>query len=200
MRVISCNLASSCTHVRFFLGGLNQVYNVWSYMQIVFVLKKERKSYFATKHFQSQSDPLHILSGVIVVNFLSQVIFIFHLFQPHQHRLPYPKTKEKQKLPEIKKLTTAVGVKYTKFGGFAKPCIKKAKELCCNNNVQCTHSGIITCTSILNLLSKLRYMTPCLYHFMNKIWCFCLRDFYRVPKCDVIENEICEIMRFVKIL
>ena len=96
-------------------------------------------------------------------------------------------------------MTTAVGVKYTKFGGFAKPCIKRAKELCCNNNVQCTHSGIITCTGILNSLSKLQYMTPCLYQFMNKIWCFCLRDFYRVPKCDVIENEICEIMGFVKI-
>ena len=34
--------------------------------------------------------------------FLSQVIFIFLLFQLHQHILPYPKTKEKQKLPEIK--------------------------------------------------------------------------------------------------
>ena len=78
-----------------------------------------------------------------------------------------------------------------------KLCIKKAKELCYNNNVQCTHSGI-TCTGILNSLSKLQYMTSCLYQFMNKIWCFCLRDFYRVPKCDVIENEICEIMGFVK--
>ena len=38
----------------------------------------------------------------VVVNFLSQVIFIFLLFQLHQHILPYPKTKEKQKLPEIK--------------------------------------------------------------------------------------------------
>ena len=38
----------------------------------------------------------------VVVNFLSQVIFIFLLFQLHKHALPYPKTKEKQKLPEIK--------------------------------------------------------------------------------------------------
>ena len=38
----------------------------------------------------------------VVVNFLSQVILIFLLFQLHQHILPYPKTKEKQKLPEIK--------------------------------------------------------------------------------------------------
>ena len=38
----------------------------------------------------------------VVVNFLSQVIFIFLLFQLHQHILPYPKTKEKQKLPEMK--------------------------------------------------------------------------------------------------
>ena len=38
----------------------------------------------------------------VAVNFLSQVIFIFLLFQLHQHILPYPKTKEKQKLPEIK--------------------------------------------------------------------------------------------------
>lgn len=30
MRVISCNLASTCTHVHFTLGGLNQVYNVCS--------------------------------------------------------------------------------------------------------------------------------------------------------------------------
>ena len=37
---------------------------------------------------------------------LSQIIFVFHLFQRHEHSLPYPKTKEKQKLPEIKKLTS----------------------------------------------------------------------------------------------
>ena len=37
----------------------------------------------------------------VVVNFLSQVIFIFPLLQLHYHALPYPKTKEKQKLPEI---------------------------------------------------------------------------------------------------
>ena len=42
------------------------------------------------------------LKTYVVVNFLSQVIFIFLLFQLHQHILPYPKTKEKQKLPEIK--------------------------------------------------------------------------------------------------
>ena len=42
----------------------------------------------------------------VVVNiFLSQLIFIFLLFQLHYHTLPYPKIKEKQKLPEIKKLT-----------------------------------------------------------------------------------------------
>ena len=40
----------------------------------------------------------------VVVNFLSRVIFI--LFQLHRHTLPYPKTKEKQKTPEIKKITT----------------------------------------------------------------------------------------------
>ena len=38
----------------------------------------------------------------VVVNFLSQVIFIVPLFQLHKHTLPYPKTKQKQKLPEIK--------------------------------------------------------------------------------------------------
>ena len=38
----------------------------------------------------------------IVVNFLSQVIFLFLLFQLHLHTLPYPKTKEKQKLPKVK--------------------------------------------------------------------------------------------------
>ena len=38
----------------------------------------------------------------VVVNFLSQVIFIFLLFQLHLHTLLYPKTKEKQKLPEMK--------------------------------------------------------------------------------------------------
>ena len=43
-----------------------------------------------------------LLCIYVVVNFLSQVIFIFLLFQLHQHILPYPKTKEKQKLPEIK--------------------------------------------------------------------------------------------------
>ena len=37
----------------------------------------------------------------VVVNFfLSQLISIFPLFQLHLHTLPYPKTKEKQKLPE----------------------------------------------------------------------------------------------------
>ena len=43
---------------------------------------------------------------IVVVNFLSQVILIFLLFQLHQDTLPYPKTKEKQKLPEIKNLIT----------------------------------------------------------------------------------------------
>ena len=40
----------------------------------------------------------------IVVNFLSQVFFyVFIQFQLHQHTLvPYPKSKEKQKLREIK--------------------------------------------------------------------------------------------------
>ena len=43
----------------------------------------------------------------VVVNFLSQVIFL--LFQLHKHTSSYPKTKEKQKLPITcdKKLTTA---------------------------------------------------------------------------------------------
>ena len=37
----------------------------------------------------------------VVVNFfLSQLISIFPLFQLHLHTLPYPKMKEKQKLPE----------------------------------------------------------------------------------------------------
>ena len=35
--------------------------------------------------------------------FLSRVIYIFPLFQRHYHMLPYPKAKEKQKLPEIEK-------------------------------------------------------------------------------------------------
>ena len=38
----------------------------------------------------------------VVVNFLSQVIFIFPLLQLHQHTVTYPKTEEKQKLPDIK--------------------------------------------------------------------------------------------------
>ena len=38
----------------------------------------------------------------IVLNFLSRLIFIFLLFQLHKHTLPYHKTKEEQKLPEIK--------------------------------------------------------------------------------------------------
>ena len=42
--------------------------------------------------------------------FLSQVIFIFLLFQLHSHTLPYPKTKGKQKLPEVYKKSTT---KYT---------------------------------------------------------------------------------------
>ena len=43
---------------------------------------------------------LYIVS--VAVNFLSQVIFIFLLFWLHLLTLPYPKTKEKQKLPEMK--------------------------------------------------------------------------------------------------
>ena len=40
----------------------------------------------------------------VVVYFLSQVIFIFLLFQLHiKHTLPYPKRKGKQNLPDIKK-------------------------------------------------------------------------------------------------
>ena len=38
----------------------------------------------------------------VVVDFLSQVIFIFPLFQLDKHTLTYPKTKDKQKLHEIK--------------------------------------------------------------------------------------------------
>ena len=38
------------------------------------------------------------LKYVVIIIFLSQVIFIFLLFQLYQHN---PKTKEKQKLPEI---------------------------------------------------------------------------------------------------
>ena len=53
------------------------------------------------KGYFSQNNILTMLNSV-VVNFLSQVIFIFLLFQLHKHALPYPKTKEKQKLPEIK--------------------------------------------------------------------------------------------------
>ena len=44
----------------------------------------------------------------VVVNFLSQVIYIFLLFQLHYHTLPYPQTKEKQKLPEIKLTTKSI--------------------------------------------------------------------------------------------
>ena len=45
----------------------------------------------------------------VVVNFLSQVVFLFLLFQLHKHTSPYPKTKEKKILPITcdKKLTTA---------------------------------------------------------------------------------------------
>ena len=39
---------------------------------------------------------------VVVFLFLSEVIFIFPLFRLHKHTLPYSKTKEKEKLPEIK--------------------------------------------------------------------------------------------------
>ena len=45
-------------------------------------------------------------SVYVVVNFLSQIIFIFPLFQLHLHTLPCPKTEEEQQLPEIKKLIT----------------------------------------------------------------------------------------------
>ena len=38
------------------------------------------------------------------VNLLSQVIFIVLLYQLHLHILQYPKTKEKQKLHEVKAL------------------------------------------------------------------------------------------------
>ena len=38
----------------------------------------------------------------VVVNLLSLVTFIFLLFQLNLHILPYPKTKGKQNLPEIK--------------------------------------------------------------------------------------------------
>ena len=43
------------------------------------------------------------MSNVYVVAIsLSQVTFIFPLFQLHYQTLPYPKAKEKQKLPDIK--------------------------------------------------------------------------------------------------
>ena len=42
----------------------------------------------------------------VVGNFLSQVIFIFPLFQFHQRTLPYPKTKENKDYLRDKKLTT----------------------------------------------------------------------------------------------
>ena len=49
------------------------------------------------------------MSNVYVVAiFLSQVTFIFPLFQLHEQTLPYPKTKEKQKLPDIKLTTTCI--------------------------------------------------------------------------------------------
>ena len=38
----------------------------------------------------------------VVVNFFIADNFYFPLFQLHWHTLPYPKTKEKQKLPETK--------------------------------------------------------------------------------------------------
>ena len=53
-----------------------------------------------------QTHVLHIQQICVEVNFLCQVIFIFLLFELHQHTLSYPKTKENQTLPEITKLTT----------------------------------------------------------------------------------------------
>ena len=41
----------------------------------------------------------------VVVNFLSQVIFIFLLFQLHLHTMPYPKAKKKTKISWEEKLT-----------------------------------------------------------------------------------------------
>ena len=46
-----------------------------------------------------------INSGSVVVNFLSQLIFIFRLFLGMAMYANDFETKEKQKLPEIKKLT-----------------------------------------------------------------------------------------------
>ena len=45
--------------------------------------------------------PLHVY---VVVNFLSQVIVLFRLSHFHERTLPYPKTIEKEKLPEPKNL------------------------------------------------------------------------------------------------
>ena len=39
-----------------------------------------------------------VMGMIVVANFLSQVIFIFLLFQLHQHTLPYLITKEKGKV------------------------------------------------------------------------------------------------------
>ena len=58
----------------------------------------------------------HSLYIYDVVNFLSQETCTFLLFQLHYHTLPYPKTKEKQKLPEIKKnkiTTTYLSFEYS---------------------------------------------------------------------------------------
>ena len=43
---------------------------------------------------------------LVAVIFLSQVTFVFLLFQLHYHTLPYQKTKEKQIITRDKKLTT----------------------------------------------------------------------------------------------
>ena len=48
----------------------------------------------------------HLPCAYVVVNFLSQVIFVFLLFLGMEMYVNEVESKEKQKLPEIKKLTT----------------------------------------------------------------------------------------------
>ena len=69
----------------------------------------------------------HINFNSVVVNFLSLVIFIFLLFQLHNHTLPYPKTKEEQKLPEIKHSTT--NIKQQSF--FGADSQQEQTNICC---------------------------------------------------------------------
>ena len=67
-------------------------------------LKGQVQTVFQTKAIKHHcSCPLQTYVCCSYFLFLSRVIYIFPLFQRHYHMLPYPKAKEKQKLPEIEK-------------------------------------------------------------------------------------------------